>query len=105
MSVGKYSPTVSSAYHWDQGWWERNGGQDPANKNEPYAVFYFDRDGYDEYGYSVDEIDRAGNTETDYLTTSEWQDDELIYTLYDDVERDWSVDDDKFPARISTAMV
>lgn len=95
MSVGKYSPTVSAAYAKDQDWWERNGGEDPANKgNEEY---FFDRDGYDSYGYDSLGKDRAGNSEDEYLLTSEWQGDELVYTLFDDIGSRWGVGENDFP--------
>ena len=102
MSIGKYSPTVSSAYAKDQGWWERNGGEDPVNKDKPYAIYCFDRDGYDSYGYNIDGIDRAGNAEDDYLGAGEWVGDdneEYVNTLYEEAEGDWGVDDNGFPGR------
>lgn len=101
MSVGKYSPTVSAAYAKDQDWWKRNGGEDPANKDREYAVYFYDRDGYDSYGYNIIDVDRAGHTEYDYLTTAEWQDeggsDVYVHTLYDEVSRDWTINDEGFP--------
>lgn len=88
MSVGKYSPTVSTAYFVDQNWWEKNGGGfdngvDPKSWN--------DDDGYDEYGYDDNGVDRAGNTEDDYLTS---YDDEFdSYPFYNDTYSDWGFDE------------
>ncbi len=100
MSIGKYSPTVSAAYHADQDWWKRNGGEDPANQDKPSHVFFFDRGGYDSYGYNKDEIDRAGNTEMDYLNDVTYDDDGIPKCpLYDNADLDWGVDKNGFPAR------
>lgn len=99
MSVGKYSPTVSAAYANDQKWWERNGGENPSNLGKPSNVYFYDRDGYDSYGYDVSEIDRAGYTEMEYLGVSEWDPEtqEHNHTLYDLVYDQWIVNEDGFP--------
>lgn len=78
MSVGKYSPTVSSSYAADQNWWEKNGGGygngiDPNSDN--------DDDGYDRYGYDANDTDRAGHQENHYLVS---------YHLYEDVSSEWT---------------
>jgi len=102
MSVGKYSPTVSAAYHKDQDWWKRNGGENPANisiKKGEHALYFYDRDGYDSYGYNVAGIDRAGHTECEYLTTAEWLNeggsDVYVYLLYETISFEWSVTDEQ----------
>ncbi len=100
MSTGKYSPTVSAAYSNDQDWWERNGGEDPENSDKPYEVVYFDRDGYDSYGYNVKGVDRAGYDEEHYLLASVIHDGDVVYELFNSVWSDWGVNDEGFPARI-----
>ena len=91
MSVGKYSPTVSASYAMDQKWWERNGGG-YGNGTNPDSDY--DNDGYDSYGYAGDcgdGPDRAGNTESDYLTGGEFDDgDEYVYPLYSGTSADWA---------------
>ncbi len=99
MSIGKYSPTVSDAYYKDQDWWERNGGEDPANQDRGYEVYFFDRDGYDSYGYNVEGLDRAAVSEDQYLTTTEIHAGEVIHTLFEDVEREWTTDENGFPSK------
>jgi hypothetical protein len=85
MSVGKYSPTVSTWYRRDQKWHELHC--------EPDA--WIDRDGYDSYGYHHETgQDRAGHTEWDYLGDGKWVDagtdhEQFVYDLYDSVARDW----------------
>lgn len=94
MSVGKYSPTVSSAYSLDQGWWNRNGGETDRGD---YGFFY-DVDGYDSYGYNEDGVDRAGISEDEYLSASEYLDnDDLVYPVYDREFYAWRTDENGFP--------
>ena len=87
MSVGKYSPTVSSSYAADQNWWEKNGGGydngiDPNSDN--------DDDGYDRYGYDANDTDRAGHQENDYLLNYSEYDGQYTYHLYEDVSSEWA---------------
>jgi hypothetical protein len=93
MSVGKYSPTVSAAYGKDQKWWEKNGG----------ATNLFDAEGYDSYGYNVQDLDRAGYTENDYLNDGTWvtvgDTEEYVYQLFDQVYFEWTVGENGRPQR------
>lgn len=86
MSAGKYSPTVTTAYMRDQKW------------HDKYCVDgeWIDPEGYDSYGYYKDAPykDRAGYTESDYLTSGRWDDagDEYVYPLVEDVWMEWTFD-------------
>ncbi len=82
MSVGKYSPTVTNSYKIDQDWWERNGG---GYGNGKYPELDYDDDGFDSYGYSDNEVDRAGLTEYEYLDS-----DDGYYDIYDRVSDEWA---------------
>jgi hypothetical protein len=73
MGAGKYSPTISAAYHADQDWWHKNGGGT--------VDVCYDSDGYDSYGYNKDNVDRAGHEEDDYD-----RDADLVF----DIETEWS---------------
>jgi hypothetical protein len=64
----------------DQDWWEKHRLNDDD---------WYDRDGYDRYGYNAEEVDRAGYTEWDYLGSGERIEDEYCYPLYEDVAREW----------------
>jgi hypothetical protein len=88
MSAGKYSPTISASYRFDQKWWDRNGGGYGNGKNPESDM---DDDGYDSYGYSKNGSgpDRAGKYEEDY-ERGEWMDDEYCYPLYEDISSEWS---------------
>lgn len=89
MSVGKYSPTVSTSYSLDQTWWERNGGGFGNGKNPNSEN---DDDGFDSYGYADgDGDDRAGYSEMEYLTSSSYDEDTGIcyYDLYDQISGEW----------------
>lgn len=85
MSVGKYSPTVSYSYAVDRDWFQKNGGGfgngvDPESDD--------DDEGYDRYGYSsLTGEDRAGHTESNYLSYDEDFD---CFRLYEIVQQDWS---------------
>ena len=80
MSVAKYSPTVSAAYHHDAAWWEKHKD----------ALGIYDRDGYDSYGYNSIGKDRAGRLESDYQNgedvCGEW-----IYPLYEQIDAEWTI--------------
>ena len=94
MSCGKYSPTISASYAFDQKWWERNGGGYGNGKNPDSDN---DDDGYDSYGYANGNgPDRAGRHEDDYLS-GEWipafdddSEDYYHYPLYEDVSSEWA---------------
>lgn len=58
---GKYSPTVSAAYMKDQEWWKNY-----STGNRPNVFEQYDPEGYDSYGYDVNDTDRAGNQEHEY---------------------------------------
>lgn len=57
---------------------------------------WYDRDGYDSYGYHRDtDKDRAGYTEWDYLGDGKWVDEglpteEYVHDLYDNVMGEWA---------------
>lgn len=91
MSVGKYSPTVSSSYAADRMWWVKNGGGTDNGANPDRDE---DDDGYDRYGYSEngDGPDRAGYDESDYLTSYDYNDDtgEIYFGLVISVQDDWN---------------
>jgi hypothetical protein len=98
MGVGKYSPTVSRAYMKDQQWWEKNGGYVESADKLPW----YDNDGYDSYGYNADGVDRAGNTELDYINQYEIYDDQITYHLAEDVQSNWGIDEKGLPKDLST---
>lgn len=60
---GKYSPTVSPFYFKDSNWWQNNGG---GTQDDGYHKF--DKDGFDQYGYNAQGLDRAGKSLTDYAS-------------------------------------
>lgn len=94
MSRGKYSPTLNSRNTKDVVYMYNSLGQmppvtwSPEAYNEAVHFANYDIEGYDSYGYSAyvcDNyvgigmgVDRAGNTEMDYLSMS---DDEFDYFL------------------------
>lgn len=78
---GKYSPTVSMAYIKDQEWWNNYSKQ-----SEGYAEF--DPDGYDNYGYNKDGVDRAGYEEFEYYKSDEFDSN----WSYDQCLEDWGFD-------------
>jgi hypothetical protein len=73
---GKYSPTVSAAYHADNNWW-RKFAQSKASSTDEYH--HYDPDGYDSYGYDINDRDRAGNFEYEYYETDPVSDDNELY--------------------------
>lgn len=95
MSVGKYSPTVSRAYQKNQNWWAENGG----NTDKKDYESWYDNDGFDSYGYNKDDIDRAGNNESDYLCHYDVEYD--VYTLAETTYDDWSVNEKGIPTLFS----
>jgi hypothetical protein len=56
---GKYSPTVTAAYMADQEWWHKYS-------REAEEFTQYDPEGFDSYGYDVNDVDRAGNWECVY---------------------------------------
>jgi hypothetical protein len=63
---GKYSPTVFYSYKNNQKWFSMNGGGYDNGINKESSL---DNDGYDSYGYSLEDgsgVDRAGHTEDEY---------------------------------------
>lgn len=53
---GKYSPTVVKAYCVNRDWFTQYAGDQ-----------HYDPDGFDSYGYDINDVDRAGNNEFDYM--------------------------------------
>ncbi len=83
MSVGKYSPTVSTTYAKDQDWFVKNGGEYGNGKNPESQ---YDDDGFDLYGYNDKDIDRAGVKESSYMTSYNLDyEGEPYYHLYEEV--------------------
>jgi hypothetical protein len=83
MGVGKYSPTVSAAYARDQEW----------HRKLQTAEDWHDDEGYDSYGYHRDtELDRAGFSEWDYMSTFETDGNEFYHSLYDHIINEWTFD-------------
>ena len=102
MSIGKYSPTVSQAYQKSQNWWEQNGGNQEN--------LFYDKEGFDSYGYNSKGVDRAGYTEEDYMfgyiMTEE---NEPYYHLFKEVLSNWQIDEsgkpkNTTPKRVSAKM-
>jgi hypothetical protein len=79
---GKYSPTVSKAYQRDPNWFEK------------YSQGHtFDPEGYDKYGYNINDVDRAGNEEYEYFSNDAPFDVDLDYNnKFDGAERAWTFD-------------
>lgn len=68
----------------DQKWWYNNGGG-YGSGIDPDSMC--DDDGYDSYGYSGEDgcgPDRAGNTESDYMS-GKWIDEDYRYPLAEEV--------------------
>lgn len=86
---GKYSPTVSAAYSRNQEWWTLYA----ATCTER---IHYDPDGYDEYGYDLNDLDRAGNYEYQYYCN---HDDYGNNFNYNDALNAWGFDGTK-PVRI-----
>ena len=83
MGAGKYSPTVTRAYMQDQEW----------HRKLQTETDWHDDEGYDSYGYHRDtELDRAGYSELDYLSSGRWDDEDFSYPLYDNVYSEWRFD-------------
>lgn len=78
MAVGKYSPTVSNAYMRNRDWWVAAPG------------IWFDKDGFDSYGYNAEGKDRAGYTEDEYLLTADYDGAEPYYYLYENVATEYA---------------
>lgn len=76
--LGKYSPTVSHAYFKSQSWWKPVDG-----------MSYKDAEGFDQYGYNEEGVDRAGFQEHHYYGMND---------LYEDTASDWGVAEDGTPA-------
>lgn len=82
MARGKYSPTVNDAYRRDQNWFTK------YSQGQAY-----DPEGYDSYGYDINDQDRAGNNEFDYLhNDADWDLDLDFNRLYDDALDQWTFD-------------
>lgn len=88
MSLAKYSPTVNSLYRKDQQWFVKNGGgfDNGINKNSE-----FDNDGFDQYGYNENNIDRAGFLEDHYESSIIiLNEQDFHYPLYDKISEEWA---------------
>ena len=85
---GKYSPTVSTAYMKDQEWWSRYAAENVKAGN------YYDPDGFDSYGYDVNDVDRAGNHESTYYCDDVDDYDNSLGSnwRYDQALFDWTFD-------------
>lgn len=90
MAVGKYSPTVTDAYHCDQSWHEKNCDRE-VHDGVDCGPKQYDRDGYDSYGYDKNDVDRAGINENDYMM-GEHIGDDYVYPLYERIYSEWSYD-------------
>ena len=87
---GKYSPTVVNAYSRDRNWFEK------YSQGQTY-----DPEGYDSYGYDINDVDRADNNEIDYMYNDAPWDEDLDYNnLYDDALSQWTFDGVKPVRRI-----
>jgi len=84
--LGKYSPTVTEAYQQDINWFSKYAGVDQHGTDNLY-----DPEGYDMYGYDKNNMDRAGNLESDYslICTHCGQ---MMTTLYHSVLDYWTFD-------------
>lgn len=81
---GKYSPTVSFAYMKDQKWFSKYSNGD---------TFGYDPEGFDSYGYDKNEVDRAGNNESDYYhNDGDYDLDQDFNNAYDQASSDWGFD-------------
>lgn len=88
MGICKYSPTVNTSYSKDQEWFEKNGGGFGNGKNPDSQL---DDDGFDSYGYNDQNIDRAGISENQYMSSYYIdQYNEIHYTLYQEIQDEWS---------------
>ena len=65
---GKYSPTVTAAYQANKNWFKKFSNFD--NQRDNWSIY--DPEGYDSYGYDENEVDRAGNHESDYYADDEF---------------------------------
>lgn len=91
---GKYSPTVTEAYRVDQNWWAK---YTYASKEPTDDFIQYDPDGYDSYGYDKNDVDRAGNNESDYIPNdafADGYDDDCNYA-YDRAIEAWGFDGTK----------
>lgn len=82
---GKYSPTVSAAYMKDQEWWDKYSQNTAGSWNQ------YDPEGYDSYGYDVNDMDRAGNYEHEYYV-DDYGDENWKYSQ---AYREWGFDGTK----------
>lgn len=86
---GKYSPTVTAAYMKDQGWWYKYSGADLPS----IEYIAYDPEGFDSYGYDANDVDRAGNNESDYYSNDGDYDLGQDYNnAYDYVSDAWGFD-------------
>jgi hypothetical protein len=83
---GKYSPTVTAAYMKDQEWWHKYS-------REAEAWTLYDPEGFDSYGYDKNDVDRAGNEESEYYhNDGDYDLDEDYNWKYDSALSDWGFD-------------
>jgi hypothetical protein len=84
---GKYSPTVTAAYMADQEWHDKFKSPDEPN---------YDPEGFDSYGYDVNDVDRAGNHESDYYhNDGDYDLDQDFNWAYDAAYDAWGFDGTK----------
>jgi len=79
-TLAKYSPTVYFWYQKNPEWFLEN--------RDSFSGGIYDTQGYDKYGYSWrDKTDRAGFTESDYI--SDYCNEDDLYYTYDSVLNKW----------------
>lgn len=86
---GKYSPTVTAAYMANQKWWDRYSEDENGNWNQ------YDPEGFDSYGYDKNDVDRAGNHESDYYQADDYDVDPDYNSWYENALDEWTFDGTK----------
>jgi signal peptidase I len=83
---GKYSPTVTAAYHKNSKWFKLYAGDS-----------IYDKDGYDLYGYDKNDVDRAGHKEYEYYHNDaiDYGYDDDYNSAYESVSYAWGFDGTK----------
>lgn len=84
----KYSPTVSFAYRKDRDWWRKYAYAGLTGDD----FVQYDPEGYDSYGYNENDVDRAGNNETDYIPNDSDHPEDDDYNWAYDADHAWGFD-------------